>query len=224
MSPRLASARTSRPAARACSTVADSAAPPGAPRRSKQATCGLTATIAAPTASITARQWARTAAAARAAGVVPSAARAAPGQRRPGSGSRPSTICDSRSATIAASRSATWMSPAACAAPDGGGAPGWGLALDGLLEAGPGGEARHLGGRDLDRLAGAGMHTLAGAAIGDVELAEAGERDLTPSGERLLDDSEDGIDRGRGLLLVEVALLGDVLDELALRHCGPPNE
>jgi len=52
MSPRLASARTNRPAARACSTVALSAAQPGGPRRSKHATCGLTATHAGPAAYV----------------------------------------------------------------------------------------------------------------------------------------------------------------------------
>src|SRR3954470_21391698 len=223
MSPRLASASTKRPAAWACSTVALSAAQPGAPRRSKQATCGLTATTASPTASMTARQWARTPAAARAAGGLASAARTASGQRRPGSGSRPSTICDSRSATMAASRSATWP-PVGPAAPDADVAPSWELALDGLLETGARGEARHLRRRDLDRLAGAGVDTLAGAALGDVELAEPREGDLATAGEGLLDDAEDGIHRRGGLLLVEIALLGDVVDELALRHCGPPIE
>jgi hypothetical protein len=45
-------------------------------------------------------------------------------------------------------------------------------ALDGLLEARAGGEARDLGGGDLDRLTRARVHTLARAALGDVELAE----------------------------------------------------
>ena len=75
MSPRLPSASTSRPGARACSTTSLRArAQPGAPRRSKQASCGLTATQAGPAASIAARQCAATAAAARSAG-DPSAAR-----------------------------------------------------------------------------------------------------------------------------------------------------
>src|SRR3954447_26200369 len=174
MSPRLASASTNSPAARACSTVAARAVQPGAPRRSKQATCGLTATTASPTASMTARQWARTPAPGGAAGVLPFAARAASGQRRGGSGSRPSTICDSRSATMAASRSAT-CSPVGPATPDTDVTPSAGLALDGLLEAGPGGEARHLGGRDLDRLAGPRVHALSSAALRDMELAEPGE-------------------------------------------------
>ena len=43
--------------------MCSSASQPGAPRRSKQASWGLTATTAGATASISARQWARTAAA-----------------------------------------------------------------------------------------------------------------------------------------------------------------
>ena len=64
MSPRLASAITSRPCARACAIVASSASQPGNPSRSKHASCGLAATQAGPAASISARQWPRTAAAA----------------------------------------------------------------------------------------------------------------------------------------------------------------
>src|SRR3954447_16193792 len=102
MSPRLASARTSSPAACAASTVRSSACHPGAPRRSKQASWGLTATQAAATASIAASQCTATA-------VAASAASAATGHRRAGSGSRPRTICDSRSATAAARRSPKWL-------------------------------------------------------------------------------------------------------------------
>ena len=53
---------------RAWATVAVSAVQPGAPRRSKQASCGLTATQAGPAASMSAAQCAVTAAAARSAG------------------------------------------------------------------------------------------------------------------------------------------------------------
>src|SRR5260370_880473 len=80
------------------------------------------------------------------------------------------------------------------------------------------------------RATGAGSASQPGApgrskqAPGDVELAEPGERDLPTAGEGLLDDAEDGVDRGGGVLLLEVALPGDVIDELALRHCGPPVE
>ena len=58
-SPRLPSASTSSPAARAWSRTAARAAQPGAPSRSKQASCGLTATQALPAASMAATQWAR---------------------------------------------------------------------------------------------------------------------------------------------------------------------
>ena len=47
-SPRLPSATTSRPASRAASITSPSARHPGAPSRSKQASCGLTATQAGP--------------------------------------------------------------------------------------------------------------------------------------------------------------------------------
>ena len=76
-----------------------------APRRSKQASCGLTATHAGPAASMAAAQWAATAAAARSAGPVRVAAALASGHSFAGSGSSPRTICDSRDATAAASRS-----------------------------------------------------------------------------------------------------------------------
>src|SRR4051794_27630123 len=107
MSPRLASARTSRPWSTARAIVRSSARQPGAPRRSKQASWGLTATHASATATIAASQCVATAAAARSAGGPPtcSPTRTASGHSRPGSGSRPSTICDSRAATAAARRS-----------------------------------------------------------------------------------------------------------------------
>ncbi len=64
MSPRLPSAITSSPAARAWATTAPSTARPGSPSASKRASCGLTATQAGAAASISARQCASTAAAA----------------------------------------------------------------------------------------------------------------------------------------------------------------
>ena len=95
------------PAACACSTTSSSTRQPCAPRRSKQASCGLTATQAGPAASMAAAQCAATATAARSAG-DPSAGAAASacGHRRAGSGSSPRTTWDSRSATRASSRSA----------------------------------------------------------------------------------------------------------------------
>src|SRR3954447_7822628 len=63
---------TSSPASWAARTTAASADQPGAPSRSKQASCGLTATQAAPAASIARRQWLSTSAAPR--GARPSGA------------------------------------------------------------------------------------------------------------------------------------------------------
>jgi len=102
-SPRLPSAIVSRPARRAAAQTSVSAAQPGAPSRSKQASCGLTATQAGPARSISSRQWAATAAAAR------SAASPAPAScpaSFAGSGSRPRQTWLRRSSTSAASRSA----------------------------------------------------------------------------------------------------------------------
>src|SRR4051794_22920253 len=215
---------TSSPASRARPATRSSDACPGTPRRSKQATCGLIATATPATASITCAQCAVTASAARSAGVPRdrSPTATASGHSRCGSGSRPRTSWDSRSATRTASRSAKWAPPGwppmGCCSP-----PREWLALDGLLEAGPGREARDLGGRDLDRLARARVDALAGAALGDAELAEPGEGDLTAAAEGLLDDGQHGINSLAGGALVEVALLGDVVDELGLGHCGPPS-
>ena len=64
-SPRLPSASTSSPWSRAIATTCSSASQPGAPRRSKQASWGLTATQAGPAASIAARQCSITASAVR---------------------------------------------------------------------------------------------------------------------------------------------------------------
>src|SRR4051812_30804874 len=201
MSPRLPSASTSSPASCAARVTASRAAQPSAPRRSKQASCGLTATTASPTASMTARQWSWTASAAL-------AARSATGHSRIGSGSSPRTTWELRWATSSASRSAK------C-----GPAGRWDISglpsgLDGLLEARARGEARDAGRLDVDRLARARVDALARAAIGDVELAEARERDLGPAAQRLLDDLEGGVDGLAGLLLVEIRLVRDLVDEL----------
>jgi hypothetical protein len=101
----LPSAIVSSLASRAAPQTSASAAQPGAPSRSKQASWGLTATQAGPARSISSRQWAATAAAARSATVAvaspaPSAASFA------GSGSRPRQIWLRRSSTSAVSRSA----------------------------------------------------------------------------------------------------------------------
>jgi len=55
-SPRLPSATISSPASRAAAQTSSSAAQPGAPRRSKQASCGLIATQAGPARSISVLQ------------------------------------------------------------------------------------------------------------------------------------------------------------------------
>src|SRR5215207_539888 len=90
--------------------------------------------------------------------------------------------------------------------------------LDGLLEAGAGGEARDLAGGDGHRLARARVATLAGAAAGDVELAEARERDLFSTLERALDRAEDGVHGASCILLAQAALLSDLINEVRLRH------
>lgn len=102
-SPRLPSAIVSRPASRAAPQTSASAVQPGAPRRSKQASWGLTATQAGPTRPISERQLAATAAATRsAAGPGPGSTPASPA----GSGSSPRQTWLRRSSTSAASRSA----------------------------------------------------------------------------------------------------------------------
>ena len=175
----LAVGSTSRPAARACAQVASSASQPANPRRSKQASCGLTATQAGPAASISARQWrarrrrpcadagwrARRGGAGARGRWRRRARRRAPraGRRRPAA--RPATA--GRGRDRSRGRSATRgrrpprrdgrrkrgrrleRSPAPGTAPA--------RLLDGLLEARAGGEARHLARRDRHRLARAGV-------------------------------------------------------------------
>src|SRR5919201_1233841 len=162
MSPRLASARTSRPRSRACASVAATASR----------------------------------------------------HRRVGSGSSPRTTWDSRAPTTAPSRSpkcepagtrGSFVSPAVSVRP---------LAVDGLLETGAGREARHLRGRDLDRLARPWVDALTSAALGDMELAEPGERHIAAALQRLLDGVEDGVDCLAGLGLAQVRTSCDLIDEL----------
>ena len=191
-------------------SVASSASQPAEPRRSKQASCGLTATQAGPAASISARQWASTAAAAsarrRGAGppgaprrggsastsadarrsrCSPDGLAAGPARGWAGSGSIPRTICDSRAATAAASRSPKRRASPGRAPNVAGARPApASVLLDGLLEARAGGEARDAAGGDRHRLARTRVATLAGAALGDVELAEAGEVDVLTAPQR----------------------------------------
>src|SRR5215213_6201975 len=208
MSPRLASTRTSSPAARAAATTRSSAAQPGAPRRSKHATCGLAATQAGPAAAMSAEHCATTISAARSGGGpadAPTAASAS-GQTRAGSGSRPSTTGDRRAATAAARRSRKAFTRRAVlvkrAPAETGARARFLLAVELLLEPR---RRRELGGLargDLDLLAGRGVHALAGGAVGDAELAEAGDSDLTTGLELGSDDLEDGLDRLLGLTAV----------------------
>ena len=237
----------------ACSTTSVSAAHPGAPRRSKQASCGLTATQAGPAASISARQCATTAAAARSAGVPPVGHRSqrlrpqargvgiepeddlrlavgdhrgqAVGEVRPRrrrarrrTAGDPPVVVFGRGGNRAARGVGTMLS-----APLVGGGRAHGRArrclvsrsaVDGLLQARAGGEARHLRRGDLDRLARAGVHALASTAVGDVELAEPGERHVAAALEGLLDDFENGIDGLAGLVLAQVGPARDLVDEL----------
>src|SRR5437763_12774520 len=190
--------------------VAASAAQPGAPRRSKQARWGLTATHAGPAASTSAAHCAATAAAARSAG-DPSAGAAstASGHSRAGSGSSPSTTCDRRSATATTSRSPNEAVTAAVRRA---------LPVYGLLQLRPGGEARDAGRGDVDRLAGARVLPLTGAPLGDVELAEAGERDLAATRQYVLDGSQHGFHGALSFLLAQAAARRDLVDELGLRH------
>ena len=108
-SPRLPSATTSRPAARACAATSPSALQPGEPSRSKQASWSFTPTQAAPAASTSARQWPRHALAASSAGGVSGGLRAGGRQQvardrdrgRAAAGSRRSrTRCATRSPNI----------------------------------------------------------------------------------------------------------------------------
>ena len=183
-SPRLPSASTSSPWSRAIAATCSSASQPGAPSRSKQASCGLTATQAGPAATIAARQWSVTASA-----VCARARRAAPGSPPdPRHGLRPQRCRvgvepehDTTAALLNERRKPVGEMRRR--------APGsQGLtrrrrvlraALDCALQRGAGAEARHPAGGDLDLLAGLRVHALTGAAVGDRELPEAGEVDLS---------------------------------------------
>ena len=106
------------PAARrrgAAAQTSSSAPQPGAPRRSKQASCGLTATQAGPgRARSGARQCATTAAAATSPRMPATSRPSGPARRQPaGSGSRPRQTWLRRSSTSAASRSANGVGSSA---------------------------------------------------------------------------------------------------------------
>ena len=224
MSPRLASARTSRPAARACCATAASAAQPGAPRRSKQAELRLDRD-AGRAGRVDDRRAVR---GDRVRGPLGRRARAAAaaarlGHSRGGSGSSPRTTWDSRSATRPASRSAkrgpaSALSSRALRRPmraAGGGGVGVGcVRLDGLLQTRARREARHLGCGDVDRLARARVRRPGARRARRRELAEARERDIAAALERLLDRLQDRVHGLPGLLLVQARAVGDLIDEL----------
>src|SRR5947208_2746087 len=194
MSPRFASAITSRPAARAYSDACSKARMPAAPRASKNASCGLTATACGATASTIPQQKRAT------------SPRSSTGSRS-GFGSSPTTICDRFRSTSAARRSAK-VSVATAIDRNGNGTGGRPsaapverrraaraalretvvrsrLALERGLQLATGRELRNRGRGDLHPLAGARVDALAGGALRGCELAEAREVDGVAGLQRL---------------------------------------
>jgi hypothetical protein len=51
-----------------------------------------------------------------------------------------------------------------------------------------------------------------------VELAEAGDRDLAASTQRVFDGRQHGVDCPGGILLGQLGAVGDLVDQLGLRH------
>src|SRR5437764_3288303 len=218
MSPRFASAITSRPAARAYSDACSKARMPSAPSASKNASCGFTATACGATASTMPQQKRAT------------SPRSSTGSRS-GLGSSPTTSCERFRSTSAARRSANVS--VATAIDRNGNANGGGRlappsvrpraqeracsALERGLQLAAGRELRHGGRGDLHALAGARVDTLTGGAGRRRELAEPREVDRVAGLEGLGHRLHEGI---HGLARVtgrESALLADLLDELLLR-------
>ena len=142
-----------------------SAPSPAAPSRSKQASCGFTATQAGPAASIS-----------RGSGGRPRPRPARAGRRPPASGAAGQS-CGGRGRGRGRSGcGAPRRAPPAGRRREP--APSASAALDLGLQRRPGREARHLAAGDRDPLAGARVDALPRAALGDVELAEAGEVDV----------------------------------------------
>ena len=201
-----------------------SAAQPGAPRRSKHASCGLTATHAGAAASITARQCASDrappAARRRAAG-RPRVARRRPATARAGSGSSPSTICDSRARRRArpggrrrwsGERARRWLSAPV-------------QPLTAFFSPQPAVKRGTLRGRDLDALAGARVarprarrarrHGTCRSPRTSTSLPRAARPRRSPARRR---------PRAPASCLVSSARSRDLVDELGLRHVirSPP--
>ena len=132
-----------------------SARQPGAPRRSKHATCGLTATQAGPGAQCD---------------HAPRRAAAASRRRPRHAGPQPRRVGVEPEDDLGLALRPTTppVEPARRRR-------GSRRRLTAFLSVGARGELRDLRGGDLDRLAGARVHALAGVALRDVELAEAGE-------------------------------------------------
>ena len=191
MSPRLPSASTSRPGvAAAWRDVCASASQPAAPRRSKQASCGLTATHAGPAASITARQCAATAAAARSAAAPVAAggpSAAGPEPRRVGVEPEDDlglARCDEARQPVAEARPGRRLVQRDCGR----------QLLTAFFSAAP---ALNFG--DFDAAIWIfspvrGCTPMRSPRCGDVELAEAGERHVAAALERVLDRAQHGVD------------------------------
>src|SRR5262249_29872992 len=98
----------------------------------------------------------------------------------------------------------------------------WGrlrLAADGGLQRRAGRELRHGRGRDGCLLAGvARVHTLPRGALLPAELADAGEGDVAARLEGVRDRAEHRLDGVPGVSLGQTRAVGDLLDELTLRH------
>jgi hypothetical protein len=92
-------------------------------------------------------------------------------------------------------------------------------ALDLLLQAGAGREARHLAAGDEDPLPGPRVDALPGATLRDGELSEASEIHLTPALENVGDCVEHSVDGlARLLLVADSAVAREHVKELSLCH------
>src|SRR5436190_8242846 len=220
MSPRFASARTSRPAACAYSQVSSKARRPSAPSASKNASWGFTATECGATPSMTPQQKRATASAAalRATWASP---RSSTGSRS-SRGSRPTTSWERLRSTASARRSAKDLVAAGvstCTArslawaseerrpprrrPSETLRGSWlrlhhpaaaAAVADGLLERASCGELGDPGCRNLDLLAGVPwIDPLARCAVLRGELAKPCERDLFPVLQRICDRVDHGV-------------------------------
>src|SRR5204862_1801898 len=244
MSPRFASARTSRPAACAYSQVSSKARRPSAPSASKNASWGFTATECGATPSMIPQQKRATASAAalRATWASP---RSSTG-RRSSRGSRPTTSWERLRSTASARRSAKDLIAAGvstCIArslarvseerrppigrPSKNASSRLGLqhpaaavaAADGLLERASCRELGHPGCRNLNLLARVPwVDPLARRAVLRGELAEPRERDLFAVLQGIRDRVDHGVDSLARFTTAHIGLGRHPLDELLLGH------